>query len=232
MGSKSNALVLFSGGKDSVFALYKAIESGVKISGLLVIKSKNPDSYMFHTPNISLAEVCAKAMQFPVFVEEVSGLKEDEVIELENIISKLKSKLNFDSVVSGAIKSNYQFVRIKNICEKLNLSSITPMWMRDENEYLSDLLNSNFDVVFVGYAAVGFDDSWLNSHLDKGTYGKLCVLNKKFGISIVGEGGEFESFVVDSPLHKQRIVFDEVKKQVKGLSGKLIVEKYSLIPKN
>ena len=48
---------LFSGGKDSVFALYKAVQAGHKVSCLITIKPKRNDSYMFHLPNIEFAEV-------------------------------------------------------------------------------------------------------------------------------------------------------------------------------
>src|SRR3989344_5058776 len=53
--------VLFSGGKDSTYALYRAIQQGRDVVVLICMKSKNMSSYMFHTPNIDLVKLQARA---------------------------------------------------------------------------------------------------------------------------------------------------------------------------
>jgi diphthine-ammonia ligase len=64
--------VLFSGGKDSTLALHKAAEKE-QITCLITLQSKNPESYMFHTPNIDLAGFQAEALGLPLVAEVTAG---------------------------------------------------------------------------------------------------------------------------------------------------------------
>ena len=69
--------VLFSGGKDSTLALHKTAEKE-QVTCLITLRSKNPESYMFHTPNISLTELQAQALGAPLITKETYGKKEEE----------------------------------------------------------------------------------------------------------------------------------------------------------
>ena len=71
---------LFSGGKDSVFALYKAVQAGHKVSCLITMKSRKTDSYMFHIPNIEFAKSQAEALNIPIVYMGSCGVKEKETM--------------------------------------------------------------------------------------------------------------------------------------------------------
>jgi uncharacterized protein (TIGR00290 family) len=66
---------LFSGGKDSAYALYLAQLQGHKIEVLIAIDSENPESYMFHVPNIHLVKLQAEAMEIPLIYGRTEGVK-------------------------------------------------------------------------------------------------------------------------------------------------------------
>jgi len=68
--------VLFSGGKDSVFACRRSMESN-ELTCLITLVSENPDSYMFHTPNIRRTDLQAKAMNVPLLTWPTHGIKEE-----------------------------------------------------------------------------------------------------------------------------------------------------------
>ena len=70
---------LFSGGKDSVFSAYKAIADGHELKCLITIISQNPESYMYHVPNIDLTRLQAEAMELPIIMHTTKGEKEKEV---------------------------------------------------------------------------------------------------------------------------------------------------------
>ena len=53
--------VLFSGGKDSTLALHLAAEKEEVIC-LITVVSKNPESYMFHTPNIDVTALAGRGV--------------------------------------------------------------------------------------------------------------------------------------------------------------------------
>ncbi len=196
---------LFSGGKDSAYALYSALKEGHELACLLTIRSSYAESYMYHLPNIRLTEVAAEAMGFPLVVAETGEGKEKELKILEDTLRDLKKTQSIEAVVSGAFASRYQKERVDRICADLGLKSIAPLWGRDGESVLNDMLAAGFRFILVAVAAKGLDDKWLGRVIDSQAVADLRKLNERFQVSMVGEGGEFESLVVDCPLFKKRI---------------------------
>ena len=195
--------VLFSGGKDSTYAAWLAKKSGYELSCLITLKSENPDSYMFHTPSISETERQAHAMEIPLVVEKTEGKKEKELKELEKAIRFAKKKYKIEGVVSGALHSVYQASRIQKICDKLGLECFNPLWQKDEFEHLDDLIKDKFEIIITGVSAYPLNASWLGKKLDKKFVKEIKKPNEKYEIHASGEGGEFETFVLNCPLFKK-----------------------------
>src|SRR3989338_1669761 len=196
---------LFSGGKDSTFALHSALREGHELACLLTIRSSYAESYMYHLPNIQLTEVAAEAMGFPLVCAETSEGKEKELKILEDTLADLKKAQGIEAVVSGAFASRYQKERVDKICEKLGLKSIAPLWGRDGEDLLNDMLAAGFKFMLVAVAAQGLDEKWLGRLIDEKAVSHLKALHEKYQVSLVGEGGEFESLVVDCPLFRKKI---------------------------
>lgn len=222
---------LFSGGKDSTYALFKALQEGHEIVSLVTMKSKRSDSYMFHLPNIELTEYSAEALDLPLLFSETSGEKEKELIELEEVLRDLNEREGIEGVVSGAVASKYQKERVDKICEKLNLKSIAPLWEKDEEELMQELLKEKFEVMVVGVAAAGLDENWLGRVLDETALKELAHLKGKYGVSSVGEGGEFESLVLDCPLFKKKLEVVKAEKKWNGIRGEYNISEIKLLEK-
>ena len=223
---------LISGGKDSLFALYKEYEKN-EIKCLINLKSKNPDSWIFHTVNVHLTELQAKAMDLPLISFETEGIKEKEVKDLKRAVKTAKERYKIEGIVSGAIKSNYQKERIDKICGELNLKSITPLWHIDEEKYLKDLIKNKFKVIITSIAADGLDKSFLGKEIDNELLEKLKIINKKNEINISGEGGEFETLVLDCPLFKKRLKIKKAGIEMENeCTGKYLIKDVELINKN
>ena len=154
--------VLFSGGKDSVFACYKAMEKHDVVC-LISIISSNQDSYMFHTPNINLAKYQAEAMEIPLITHKTKGEKEIELEDLKKAIEKAKTEFAIEGVVTGALKSEYQASRIQKICDELELECINPLWNMDQEEEMREVIKLGFKFIITKVAAYGLDKSWLNA---------------------------------------------------------------------
>jgi len=192
--------VLFSGGKDSVYAAYLAKRAGHELACAIVIKSENPDSYMFHTPSIEKAEKQVEVMGVPLLVHSTKGDKEEELKDLKDAIVIAKEKYGVEGVVTGALHSEYQVSRIGKICEELELESVNPLWHKEEIGYLNELIENGFDVVVTAVAAYPLDGSWLGRKIDESFVEEVAELKKKYKIHPAGEGGEFETFVLNCPL--------------------------------
>jgi diphthine-ammonia ligase len=196
--------VLFSGGKDSTYALYKAKEKN-EIVCLISIISKNPESYMFHTPNIELVDLQAKALDFHLIKKVTKGEKEKELKDLKFVIEEAKEKFAIEGVVTGAFASVYQKDRIQKICDELNLTCINPLWGKEPEKMMREMIFDGFKFMLSSIAALGLDESWLGRVLTNKDVDKLVELNKKFGVHIAFEGGEAESLVVDGPIFNKKI---------------------------
>ena len=199
--------VLFSGGKDSTMATWLAKKEGHEIACLITLHSENPDSYMFHTPSIKRTETQADVMGLPLITKDTKGVKEKELEDLEDIIKKAKEKYKIHGIVTGALHSDYQASRIKKICDRLGLQCVNPLWHKDEFQYLQDIIKNKFKVIIIGVSAYPLSASWLGRVINEDFIIDVTKLHEKYKIHVAGEGGEFESFVLDCPLFKRPLKF-------------------------
>jgi len=197
--------VLFSGGKDSVYSAYLAKEKGHELICLISIFSENKESYMFHTPSIKETKKQAQVMNLPLLVQRTKGEKEKELKDLEIAIKIAKQDYEIQGVVTGAIQSVYQASRVQKICDKLGLDCINPLWGKNELEYLRELIDNDFKVAIVGVFAEGLDEKWLGRIIDDRFVQDVKELHSKYKIHIAGEGGEFETFVLNCPLFDKEL---------------------------
>jgi diphthine-ammonia ligase len=195
--------ILFSGGKDSTYAVYLAKKLGYEIGCLISIYSKNKESYMFHTPSIKKTEEQAKLMGIPIVTWETEGKKELELKDLEKAIIIAIKDYHIEGIVTGAIQSVYQSARIQKICNRLNIECFNPLWQKNEHEYLHELVNAKFKVIITGVFAYPFNEKWLGKEIDERFINEMEILKNRHKISMIGEGGEFETLVVDCPLFKK-----------------------------
>jgi ABC transporter with metal-binding/Fe-S-binding domain ATP-binding protein len=222
--------VLFSGGKDSTLALHKAAETD-EVTCLITVVSKNPESYMFHTPNIGLTELQAEALGLPLLTKVTEGRKEEELKDLEQAIAEAMGKFRIKGVVTGAVESVYQSERIQQICNRLGIGCFSPLWKRNQKALLEELVEKHFKVIITGVFAYPLDETWLGKEINAELIEKLVSLHRKFGLSPSGEGGEIETTVLDAPLFKKRIEILDYSVEAKGNCGVFRIKKARLSPK-
>ena len=222
--------VLFSGGKDSTFALHMAAEKE-EVACLITLASKNEESYMFHTPNIGVTSLQAEAMELPILQKPTEGKREDELADLKDAIAQAVRDYKIEGVVSGAIESVYQSERIQRICSQLDVWCFNPLWKRRQKEHLEEIVEKGYDVIISGVFAYPLDSTWLGKRLDRDLTEKLLLLKEKFDVSPSGEGGEIETTVLDAPLFKKRIEVLGSEVAGKGNSVVLRIKNVRLISK-
>jgi diphthine-ammonia ligase len=222
--------VLFSVGKDSTLALHRAAEKE-EVTCLITLCSKNPESYMFHTPNIDWTALQAQALNLPLVAKVTEGKKEEELADLEQAISEAAERFGVEGVVTGAVESVYQAERVQRICHHLDLWCFNPLWKKNQQALLEELLEKKFKVVISGIFAYPLYETWLGKEIDPPIIRRLVALQGGFGISPSGEGGEIETTVLDAPLFKQKIEILDYSVQAKGNSGVFRIEQARLVPK-
>jgi len=224
------AAVLFSGGKDSTMAVYKAIEEGYSVEYLVSMISENPESYMFHVPNIHITELSSEAMGIPLIKAKTPGEKEKELDDLRAVLNDLKNR-GVDAIFAGALASQYQKSRIDDLCSEIGLESKAPLWHWDPKEYMEKLIEQGFEVILISVSAEGLDESWLGRKLDNKLLDEIIELNSKYGMHMAFEGGEAETLVLDCPIFKKRINIIESSNMWETDSGYLVISQAELVDK-
>ena len=216
--------VLFSGGKDSTYAAYLEAMAGHELVYLVTLRSKRDDSYMFHTVNIDLASSIAEAWGIESVLVDTLGEKEEELDDLQNALREL----DVEGVVTGAIASKYQKNRVDMICEDLNLEHLSPLWGRNTEILLREMMDAGMEIIITAVAAMGLDEKWLGRRIDEETIKDLMSLNEKYGVDICGEGGEMETLVVDAPWFKERLEILKASTVFDGVRGVYNIEAVEL----
>jgi len=222
--------VLFSGGKDSTLALHKAAEKE-EVVCLISLVSENKESFMFHTPNIELTGLQAEALDLPLIRKVTEGKPEEELEDLEEAIARTVKDFKIDSIVTGAVDSVYQTTRVQQICNRLDLWCVNPLWKRNQKALLEEIIAKDFKAVISGVFAYPLDKSWLGKQIDEDMIERLMALSVKYGLSPSGEGGEIETTVLDAPLFKKKIEILDSKVEAQGNSGVFRIKKARLTKK-
>ncbi|ESS09152.1 MAG: heavy metal translocating P-type ATPase [uncultured archaeon A07HN63] len=209
---------LFSGGKDSSWALYQALEEGLNVTRLLTVHPSE-DSYMYHVPETQLASVAAESIGIELVEIDPGDLGASDAMNsaaqgdaelepLEDALSNLSDEIDLTGVTAGAIESEFQTNRIQEMCDRLGVDLFAPLWQRDPEALAAEMLEAGFEITILQVAAYGLDESWLGRTLNADAIDELRALNDEYGVHLLGEGGEFETFVTNGPHMDRRIELD------------------------
>ena len=212
---------LFSGGKDSTYAIHLVKKQGHEVTCLLSVFPKSDESHLLHHPNLKWTKLQSKSMNIPqLTISSSSDETTDELILLEKLLKNAITEFEIEGLVHGGIKSKFQKEKFENLCTKLNLKIVSPLWDSEPKQYMNDLLESNFCFIMTTVSSDGLDDQWLGKLISKSDVQKLNNLSDKFGFNLNFEGGEAETFVIDCPLFSNSIKINKSTKNWDGYRGR------------
>ncbi|XP_055608820.1 uncharacterized protein LOC129756093 [Uranotaenia lowii] len=243
-------VALVSGGKDSTYNMMQVTAEGHQVIALANLHPKDKDeldSYMYQTVGHQGIEKLAQAMELPLYRRITRGnsintkgnyepTEDDEVEDLYELLRQVKEEQNVEAVAVGAILSDYQRVRVENVCKRLELISLAYLWRRDQTELLQEMIDCQVHAIIIKVAALGLiPDRHLGKSL-KEMQPHLLNMKEKYGLNVCGEGGEYETFTLDCPLFRSRIVVDDVQTVISSADpvcpvGYLNFTKLRLVPK-
>ncbi|XP_014611371.1 PREDICTED: diphthine--ammonia ligase [Polistes canadensis] len=215
-------VALLSGGKDSCFNMMQCIAAGhdvVAIANLYPVGKDELDSFMFQTVGHQGVDYIAKAMGLPIYREPTFGrskmqeklyypTEDDEVEDLFRLLSKVKKQENIEGVSSGAVLSDYQRLRVENVCSRLGLVSLSYLWRRDQEDLLKEMIENSINAVIIKVAALGLEPRHLGKSILE-LQSHFAKIKEKYGVNVCGEGGEYETFTLDCPLFSKSIIIDK-----------------------
>ena len=212
---------LFSGGKDSTYAIFLAKKLGHTVDILLTLYPYSDESHLLHYPNITFTQLQSESMNIPQLTEKITSVHpENEFEKLNSLIVRAKESFSIEGIVHGGILSKYQKDNFSLICKKNKLEIISPLWNKEPLSYMKELLDENFEYIISTVSSDGLDDSWLGRKINENDLDNLLTLQKKFNFNLNFEGGEAETFVINCPLFEKPLLIQDSITEWDGYRGR------------
>lgn len=225
--------VLYSGGKDSNYAVEFAKSKGWKIEYLLSVKPSRKDCYLFHFATVENTPLQAELLgikHFLIGCDVADAEKEADLIK-EFVQGKQKS-LPVDAVLLGG--TGLQMTQLKSVQKALRVLNVEVFAAHaglDHEDVFKEMINKGYEIVVTQIAGDGLR-KWLGKTITKENYEELEADSKKFGFHVGFEGGYADTFVCNSPLFTQRIVMEEIEKHLDDqYSGHVVFHGIGLVEK-
>lgn len=207
--------VLYSGGKDSTYTLWVALHQYEVVSLVTVLSEE--DSYLYQHQEEDVAKTLAQAVGLPLVLVRAENSEE----ELGRLEEALRS-LDVHAFLIGGLLSEYQRTKFNEVGRRVGIPCFAPLWRKDQSLLLTDLLN-HFEVMLVKVASMGLTGDDLGKILDRTLYDRLHELARTMGLSAVGEGGEYETLVLNAPFFQGKVEVEGFERDYDGtrMSGVL-----------
>jgi diphthine-ammonia ligase len=221
----STALV--SGGKDSIYAAYLCDLQGWPIDEIVTIRPADPESRLFHTPNLDLVRLQAEA--WGKRYREVVASGSDARAEQAALVEAVSGGAG--PVVAGAIESSYQWTRLLRAADVAHRRVYVPLWRKDPARVVREEIAAGLAIRLVHLSAEPLTPELLGATLDAPLLAELERRSRSVRrMHVAGEGGEFETLVVDAPFFRYRLEIDEARREIGSTTARLTVRSAHLVP--
>ena len=196
---------LVSGGKDSIYALWCALHQ-YEVVSIINFESDKSESRLFHIPNAKYVSLIAEMLSLPLISIK---LKSDDLKEEMNQLVDAIRKSRTEAIVTGGIRSEFQRYHFNRAALLANVKCFNPLWRLSPELIIQDLIDNKFEIILISVSSMGLDRNFLGKKLSSSLINKIRVKSYESDLAITGEGGEYESFVLDAPFFPSRIVIQE-----------------------
>ena len=216
----------WSGGKDSCFACYKAIQEGYDVSQLLIMMS-DPSKSNFHLIRSDMLDAQSQAIGIPI----VKWTTKPDTYEqdFKKALGQMKEK-GVEGIVTGDVYdvALHEAGWLDRVCKEVGLTPVKPLWHRDTQQILSEFISEGFKATVVGVKTDVLGMEWLGREINQEFFDDLLKLGT---VDPCGERGEFHTFVTDGPLFKKRIEILESERVKLNGNGRLVINRFDVKPK-
>ncbi len=226
--------VLYSGGKDSTFAIQHAQDKGWNIKYLISVKPTRKDCFLFHFATVEQTKELAKMLGIPHFYVKckvADPVKEADIIR--EVVEKNQNKMPVDAVVLGGTGlQETQLKSIQNALRPLKVEAFASHAGEEHDLVMEEMLNKGYEILITQIASDGLKD-WLGKKITKENFRQLRKDSLKYGFHIGFEGGYADTLVTDCPLfskkmdvHDMSIIFED------NYCGHVVINRYRMEEKS
>jgi diphthine-ammonia ligase len=216
----------WSGGKDSCFACYKAIQEGHDVSQLLIMMS-DPSKSNFHMIPSDTLDAQSQVIGIPIVKWTTTPNTYEQ--DFKKALLQMKAK-GVEGIVTGDVYdvALHEAGWLDRVCKEVGLTPVKPLWHRDTQQILSEFIREGFKATVVRVKTDVLGMEWLGREINKDFFDDLLKLGT---VDPCGERGEFHTFVTDGPLFKKRIEILESEKVKLNGNGRLVIKRFEVKPK-
>jgi len=199
--------ILYSGGKDSTFAIQHAMDKGWNIKYLLSVKPATKDCYLFHYATVEQTKDLAKILGIPhIYVKcDVVGPEKEA-----NIVKEVVEKNKVDAVVLGGTGlQETQLKSVQNALRPLKIEVFASHAGENHDMIMEQMLDKGYEITITQIASDGLKD-WLGKKLTKDNFQQLKKDSVKYGFHIGFEGGYADTLVTNCPIFSKRLVIEDM----------------------
>lgn len=222
--------ILYSGGKDSTFAIDYALEKKWDIEYLLSVKPTRTDCFLFHYATVEHTPKQAEILRLRHKL--ITCNVADPILEAELVKNEVL-KEPVDAVLLGG--TGLQQTQIKSIQKALiphGIEVFATHAGQEHDEVMKEMINKGYKFIISQIATEGLNKEWLGKILDKETMKELFQRSIKYGFHCGGEGGYYDTFVIDGPIFDRKIEITKAETIMENeFSGHLLIKEMAIIKK-
>lgn len=223
--------ILYSGGKDSTNAIEFAKNKGWEISYLLSVKPTRTDCYLFHYATVEQTKELSEILgikHFYVSCDVADPKKEAEIVR--NVVEKN----SVDAVILGGI--GLQITQIRSVQEALRPLGVEVFASHaglDHDRLIKEMIERGYKIMISQIASEGLNKEWLGKILTKDNVKEFFDRAEKYGFHVGGEGGYFDTLVLDAPIFEKSLNIEEIDKVMESRNcGHVVVKKAKVVKKS
>lgn len=188
----------YSGGKDSLLAIYRAVQSGMVLQSLLITYNTDRQRSWFHGIPTEVLEEVAAAMGVPV--HRICTTGEGYGRAFEEALRREKEQ-GAQACVFGDIDIQGHLEWGSQRCAAAGLEACFPLWQEDRLALTREGIRAGFRPRITVIDRTRLSEDFLGRLLTEETLEDLQAA----GVDVCGENGECHTFVADGPLFSRAV---------------------------
>ncbi|RYG75257.1 diphthine--ammonia ligase [bacterium] len=181
----------WSGGKDSMLALWRSRERGFDVRVLLSMLDESGEKNRSHAVPLHLLEAQAMALGAQLMTRSASWA--DYEREFVDALSEIKTE-GIGTAIFGDIDLQPHRDWEEKVCANAGLEAVLPLWEIDRREAVAQFLDLGFKAV-----VICVNHQWLDQSFCGRIFDQSFLNDLPDGVDWCGENGEFHTFVFDGP---------------------------------